>query len=561
MLTFLFLGLTPIYLIIFALIQFTPLIMKKIFLPILAFVCIHAATAQSHKVTMETSQESAKKGGLFSSYDVQIFDQDEANIYGLVQKPGFGKVTYMLNTYDKETYNLVSEVPFFGKEFMGIKNPKIWVFNVSDLAGRAFGTFELINTKTKTKTLYGQFMKGGTFDGDPVELSSLPYLGAFSYYNHRFFVQTFKNSPVFDVETFSYDKKTKLTTAKTYFYNDKIELLEEKVVELPYEKEKVRSSYSDMDENGNLYYLVEVLEKEVTKQNKKEKLRPEDLSYNFVVFNRDQKDPITFQFQIDYFISSCKFRVKDGIIYCAGFWGKKGEYEISGSFSCKYNAETGDEISMDTHEFDDQFIEEFYTEKQVDKAEKKGKDLEVPHIVFHDILINSDKSYYLVGEYAYQYQVCHTDSKGNTYCYWVYVHNDIITLKISENGDIEWTKKIPRRTSSTTKSIVQYTYKHVGDDIVYMYYDNKENWDIENPRDINYLNFRKEDKVELIGATISPDGEVNKQSIYTKKEPQYELTIYPGLMKDFGNSFYCIGIEEAGKLTTKRKVLVKFTIE
>ncbi len=536
--------------------------MKNIKLVLIAFLCINSAIAQSHNVTIETSQESTKKGGMFSSYDVQVFDQDDQYIYGLVKKPGFGKVTFLVNTYEKETYNLLTEVPFFGKEFMGIKNPKIWQFSIDELNGKPFGTFMLINQKEKTKTLYGQFMKGGTFDGDPVKLTTLPYASGYAnYYNHTAYVQTFKNSDVFYVETYSYDKVKKEGTNKTLFYDEKMELLEEKDVQLPYEKDKVRSSYSEMDENGNLYYLVEVLEKEITKANKKEKLRPEDLSYNFVIFNRDQKEPTEVKFQIDYFISSCKFRVKEGIIYCAGFWGNKGEYEISGSFSCKFDAESGEEISRDVKEFDNDFIEEFYTEKQVNKAEKKGKDLEVPHIKFYEILINSDGSYYIVGEYAYQYQVCHTDSKGNTYCYWVYVHNDIITLKIDKEGEIEWTKKIPRRSSSTSQSLVQYSYKHLGDDILYLYYDNKDNFNVENPRDVNYLNFGKEDKVELIGATITTDGSVSKQSIYNKKETGYELTIFPGLMKDFGNSFYCIGIEEAGKITTKRKVLVKLKID
>lgn len=129
----------------------------------------------------------------------------------------------------------------------------------------------------------------------------------------------------------------------------------------------------------------------------------------------------------------------------------------------------------------------------MNKAEKKGRDLEVPRIRFYDIPINTDGSYYIVGEYAYQYQVCYTDSKGNARCHWVYVHNDIITLKINAGGEIEWTTKIPRRSSSTTKSLVQYTYKHIGDEVLFLYYDNKNNFDIKNPGDINYLNFRKEE--------------------------------------------------------------------
>lgn len=523
---------------------------------------IASTYAQSHKITLETSEQSTKKGGLFTSYDVQIFDEDESNIYGLSAKPGFGSYTYLINVYDKSTYNLLSETPFFGKGFMGLKNPKIYPFEISTLNGRPFGTFQVIDTKTKTSTLYGQFMKNGTFDGDPVEFTSIPFQVNYFVSNKNFIeVNTFEDADVFYIKTSSYDKKTKTETKSNFFYNDNLELLEEKQVDLPFEDEKVKGFYRSMDENGNLYFLVELLEKEITKGNKKEKLKPEDVSYNFVVFNRDEKDPTVFSFQLEYFISSCKFRIKEDIIYCAGFWGKKGEYEISGSFSCKYDAQEGKEISMDIKEFDDQFVEEFYTEKQVDKAEKKGKDLEVPHVVFHDILINSDGSYYLVGEYAYQYQVCYTDSKGNMRCHWVYVHNDIITLKINKDGEIEWTKKIPRRSSSTYKPLVQYAYKHVGDDVIFMYYDNKENFNTENPRDIEPLKFNKEKEVELIGATINPDGEVSKQSIYDKKIPQYELTIYPGLMKAFGNSFYCIGIEEAGKITTKRKVLVKLQID
>lgn len=537
--------------------------MKKHLLVVAATLMgLNLMMAQSHKVTLETSEQSTKKGGLFSSYDVQIFDEDESNIYGLSAKPGFGSYTYLINVYDKSTYNLLSETPFFGKGFMGLKNPKIYPFEIRTLNGRPFGTFEIIDQKNKKSTLYGQYLKDGAFDGDPVEFTSIPFQVGFFAGNKSFMeVNTFDDADVFYIKTSVYDKKTKTETKSNLFYNDKLELLEEKQVELPFEDEKVKGFYRSMDENGNLYFLVEILEKEITKSNKKEKLRPEDISYNFVVFNRDEKEPTVFTFQLDYFISSCKFRVKENIIYCAGFWGKKGEYEISGSFSCKYDATTGKEISMDIKEFDDQFVEEFYTEKQVNKAEKKGKDLEVPHIKFHDILINSDGSYYLVGEYSYQYQVCHTDSKGNTYCYWVYVHNDIITLKIDKDGEIEWTKKIPRRSSSQSASLVEYAYKHVGDDVLYIYYDNKENFNVENPREIEYLNFGKGKEVELIGATINQDGEVSKQSIYDKKVPEYELTIYPGLMKEFGNSFYCIGIEEAGKLTTKRKVLVKLQID
>jgi hypothetical protein len=523
---------------------------------------ISLVNAQSHQITLETSEQSTKKGGIFTSYDVKIFDEDASNIYGLSFKPGFGSNNQLINIYDKTTYNLISEAPFFGKGFMGLKTYKILSFEINQLNGRPFGTFELLNKKAKTKTLYGQYMKEGAFDGDPIEFVTVPYQAGFFTMDRSYTeVNTFSDADVFYIKTGSYDKKTKLTTTSNLFYNDKFELLEEKQVELPYEADKIKGYYRSMDEHGNLYFLVELLEKEITKNNKKEKLTPEDLSYNFVVFNRDEKEPTTFSFQLAYFISSCKFRVKDNIIYCAGFWGKKGEYEISGSFSCKYDATTGQEISTDLNEFDDQFVEEFYTEKQVNKAEKKGKDLEVPHIVFHDILINSDGSYYLVGEYSYQYQVCHTDSKGNTYCYWVYVHNDIITLKVNTDGEIEWTKKIPRRSSSRSSVLVEYAYKHVGDEVLYMYYDNKDNFSIDNPREIEYLNFGKGKEVELVGATINADGEVTKQSIYDMKVTDYELTLYPGLMKAFGNAFYCIGIEEVGKISTKRKVLVKISID
>src|SRR5688572_6226359 len=144
--------------------------MKKLQLLGMLWLTISQVFAQAHQVSIETSEESAKKGGLFSSYDVQVFDQDEEHIYGLVKKPGFGKVTFLLNTYDKTTYNLLSETPFFGKEYMGIKNPKIWEFSIDELGGKPFGSFVLINTKEKTKTLYGQYMKNGTFDGDPVEI-------------------------------------------------------------------------------------------------------------------------------------------------------------------------------------------------------------------------------------------------------------------------------------------------------------------------------------------------------------------------------------------------------
>lgn len=535
--------------------------MKKFYLGLGVYLLSALLFAQSHTVSIETSEESTKKGGMFTTFDVQVFDQDDENIYGLVKKPGFGTVTYLLNTYDKQSYNLLSETEYFNKGFMGLKNPKVWEFSVHELSGKPFGTFLLINTKEKKQTLYGQYLKGGKFDGDPVELATIPYASGWGYFNNSAYVQTYKDAGSFSVETSSYDKKTKESTAKTYFYDDNISLLDERTIALPYEKEKIRSSYSEMDENGNLYFLVEILEKEITKQNKKEKLTPDDISYNFVVYKRGDDSPMEFSFKLDYFVTQCKFIIKDGVIYCAGFWGKKGEYEISGSFSCRYDAATGQEISTDIHEFDEEFIEEFYTEKEVKKAEKKGKDLEVPHVKFYDIFLNSDGSYYLVGEYAYQYQVCYTDSRGNTRCYWVYVHNDILTLKVNKDGLIEWTKKIPRRSSSSNKSLVMYAYKHVGNEVLYIYYDNKENFGVENPREVKYLNFAKEERVELIGAIIDMDGSVNKQSIYDVKTKEYELTIFPGLMKNFGDAFYTTGIEEAGKITTKRKVLVKLKID
>jgi len=307
-------------------------------------------------------------------------------------------------------------------------------------------------------------------------------------------------------------------------YNSEAELHWERKVELPYNDTEFSRERLRVDDDGSVLLLGVKYD---SKREAKEKTKKGEVTYLYHLMVLKDGDSALEDNPIQVpgkFLQDMTFAMgADGDIICGGFWGNLNSWNARGAYFLRIDRKTKAIAHESFKEFDTDFITAYMTEKEekkaTKKAEKKGQDLEMYKFELDDIVRRDDGGAILIGEQAYNYTVCYTDSRGNTRCTTHYIHNDIIVVNIDPEGDIEWASKIPKRqhTANDGGFYSSYALAVKGDRMYTVFNDSGKNLFLNRGDKVAQFEL-KGDEALITLATIDQDGHTHREALLSPEK-------------------------------------------
>lgn len=310
-----------------------------------------------------------------------------------------------------------------------------------------------------------------------------------------------------------------------HIYDQNMDPLWYKEVLMPYTEKRMDIIDYLIDTKGNAYILAYVFSKNSSRkelENGKPNFRVEIMK-----ITPDNPDieifPVTIENQLISFI-----RFKEGNnneIIGAGFFsytyktfktemarigsGGKNEHNLDakGIFSFTLD-ELGEVYNNVVYNFSLNMLNQNESKTQQRNNKKYGNKTELEHLYLDRIIIEEDGSIIIIGEQVYQV------TKGTKMISTFYYYDDIIVGKISNKGELEWIKKLPKKQVGKDTGIADMSFKHFySNGIHYFFYlDNAKNISlIENQEPKSHK--AKQGGLLTAYTVISSDGKIYKTPI------------------------------------------------
>lgn len=190
----------------------------------------------------------------------------------------------------------------------------------------------------------------------------------------------------------------------------------------------------DIDENDGTVYL---LGKSYTRE-KRKKIKGGKYQYELFKINGTSIGSVVFDSEEKY-IGSLKTVIRDGKLFCAGFYSEEKDSHYKGLVYFNVDSQTMSLNKRVYSPFTKQFI--------IDKYGKE-KEKELRFITLKDIFVNDKGECFLNGE---EYYVTHHTSKTaqGYVSYSKYYFQDIISVKLDREGKLIWARNINKKQVST----------------------------------------------------------------------------------------------------------------
>ncbi len=236
----------------------------------------------------------------------------------------------------------------------------------------------------------------------------------------------------------------------------------------------------------------------------------------------------------DKFLQDLTLSLDDGSgqVLCGGFFGNKGTSLVRGSFFLRLNPKTFAVEHESFKEFSDDFITQYMTAKEEEKAKKradrKDEDLQLYEYDLADIVRRDDGGAVLIGEqyYSYSTTTCYTTQGGGRTCTttYHYIYNDIIVINIDPDGNIAWASTIPKRQHTTNDGgyFSSYGLDVKGSNLYFVYNDNGENLFLAAGDKFKNTDFNGKSSIVTL-ATINVDGRVTREALFDPEKRELIL--------------------------------------
>lgn len=269
-------------------------------------------------------------------------------------------------------------------------------------------------------------------------------------------------------------------------------------------------------------------------------------NYNFKLLTLnpglDKPEEITLDLRGKFLVDMHMEVLRNQDIVCAGVYAEERSNFIKGIYYFTYDplrrevkTESSKELNLSMFDESENDDPEIRT-----KGQQRRSDRAFYNYEFEDIILRADGGAVLVGEEQYVVQMSDFVSTGNgsgyyNY-YYIYYRNDIITINISPEGQVESASRIPKRQAMRdTDYLLSYATLISQQNIHFIFNDRIENLDIkagERARPYSPSNFaRARQVIELVSMDI--DGNYVRQALVNTKEadqfavPQASVQISP----------------------------------
>jgi hypothetical protein len=287
-----------------------------------------------------------------------------------------------------------------------------------------------------------------------------------------------------------------------------------KDLKLPYKDQFFSLDKFILLPSGDVYMLANVSKDRSVMTRSDRRTKP-TYYYSILLYDRAADDLREYNVKLDpKFISDLTFEVDSvGNIICAGFYSNQSSNAIIGTFYTRINRKTKEMTTQGTMDFDSNFLEQFMSAKKVSKK-RELMNYDLRHLVLRE-----DGGAILVAEQYYDYIVCSSDSRGQMRCTHYYYYNDIIVVSIAPNGQISWTRKIPKRQSSSNDDgyFSSFSFSVMNDNMFFVFNENSKNLD-EQKAATKIRPMANPRKSVAVLVTMNSRGEQVKQFMFRNRD-------------------------------------------
>jgi hypothetical protein len=451
---------------------------------------------------------------------------DKTGIYAIKERYGFGTRRYTLEHYDhdfKPTKAFDLDLKEDGKDCL--------VETILQLKGKLYLFSSVPDTRTKRNTLSVQEINKETLKPENtknriaeinIETGSRRNSGNFDIKVSR------DSSKVLIFYAMPYEKNEPESFG-FYVLNSALQPIWNKEVKIPFENQLFDIESFRVDNDGDVYILGLIY------NDKRKKKRAGAPNYKYQVFAYRDKGKTTSEYPValeDKFLTDMQIEILNNKnIVCAGFYSNKGTYSIRGTYFLTIDPASKQIKTKSFKEFGIEFITQNLTENQAAKTkrkEEKGEEMEMYEYDLDKLIVGKDGSAMLLGE-QYFVQVVTSSMMMNgrmqTYSTTHYYYNDIIAVKISPKGEIEWAEKIAKRQHTTEDGgfYSSYAMAIVKGHICFIFNDNPKNLGYDGTGKI--ANYRGSVESVITMVSLDPTGKQTRKALF--KGPNIEVIARP----------------------------------
>ncbi|MCF8257114.1 MAG: hypothetical protein K9J06_06155 [Flavobacteriales bacterium] len=210
----------------------------------------------------------------------------------------------------------------------------------------------------------------------------------------------------------------------------------------------------------------------------------------------------------------------NGEVMISGFYNNDMKSKINlidGAFLSYWNVESGEPTHISFDPFTDEFKMQYWSEKKVkdyEKEKEKGKNRVGMDRYYLDYTIQKeDGGVILLAERFYTY----TQRIGKV-SIQKYVHDNILIINVDADGNIQWSKQIPKHQDSSNPNSVGYELAYTNDKLYFLYNDNFKNiapaWDGKKV----YMFSGGDNPVVLAVCDMTNGGELTRKQVWTTEK-------------------------------------------
>lgn len=432
---------------------------KHILSTLIAFSCISVAFSQEPTTSKNVSVTHSSGYPVIDAYSKKYFKTEDGILS--IKTVGRKNNEFIFQKFTGNNLNETSRVTELldGPQFNVLTFNPFGFYEIGETIQFLYILKEKGSDKQEFFALEVNLSKGG-FIGEPKSLFTVTKKLS-TYYSFSIDFSENKEKIIFRYNYAPEIKKDSESKAKIGMavFNSELEKLWDNDIIMPQTENLLSVVDFTIDSYSNGYFLLRKSEEEISRKTAQD---PDNFSLSILkVDENGASEETSFKIQ-DKIIDNVLIKEnKNGDIVCAGYYRKPKSYSIDGVFTAILSQD-GSLTEPSMYEFSMDFIKQYRSisekgERKLQEKEDKGE-LGMSHLQMRSIIDLSDGSTLITGEIFYITTT--TDSKGNTRT--TYHYNDIILTKINVDGEVEWMKKIPKK--STRDSYRQF----ISDDFIYI---------------------------------------------------------------------------------------------
>lgn len=241
---------------------------------------------------------------------------------------------------------------------------------------------------------------------------------------------------------------------------------------MPYTEEKMDRLATSVDPSGTAYLLAKVREGEGSK----EEVDGEP-NYHVEVLKMDARSPEISATPISF---AGKF-VQTMAIFDAGPAGLVGaglynNGETRGSVEGFFTVALGTSATPVFHEIPKEVAQQYATEREKRKIEKKGAAAALPFMVLERLITYADGGMTLIAEQEWVEVTTYRSSNGTYTTTYVYHFEDMLLARVDGAGKLKWMRRVPKaQAGARDPGGLSFEHFQAGGRQFVLYFDNVKN--------------------------------------------------------------------------------------